>query len=294
MTIHEAFTHLAPSVRAAAGLSNAERSNLIRQERWIGYGRAKRALKELQDLADYPKRDRMPNMLLFGATNNGKTKIIRRFTSLHPAQTDVSKGLRETPVVMVEMSPQPGLSRLYGSLLDAIGAPYRRTSRFDALEPLALEMLRLVRTKVLIIDELHNLMACNALQQRQVLNQLKYLGNQLKIPLVGVGTEEAWSAIKSDPQMANRFQPFHLPVWGEGDEFLQLMMTFGQLLPLRKPSELANEQIARLVLAQSDGSIGSITRLMEKAAIWAIESGEERITSELLAKLNSVAFDAAA
>lgn len=270
------FLHLAPSVRPLAALPGSERCRFIQQSRWIGYGRAKQALAELERLLEYPRRDRMPNMLLVGPTNNGKSKIIRKFSDRHPPSR--SGDVRVTPVVLVEMPPQPGLARLYGALLEAIGVPFRRTSRIEVLEPLALTMLREVGTKMIIIDEVHNLLACNALQQRQVLNQLKYLGNQLRIPLVGVGTEEAWSAIKSDPQMANRFEQFALPLWSEGDELTQLLMTFGQSLPLRHPSDLANDRIAKLVLSQTDGSIGGITRLIEAAAIRAIDNGSERMT----------------
>lgn len=269
------YLHLAPSVREGAALPANERIRLLLQDRWIGYRTAKQALGRLQELLDYPPRDRMPNLLLFGPTNNGKTKIIRRFIQLNPPHDQGE--YRLTPVVMVEMSPQPGLARLYMAILEAIGAPYRKTARGDVLEALTVELLRKVHTRILIIDEVQNLLACNASQQRQVLNQLKFLGNQLKIPLVGVGTEEAWSAIKSDAQLANRFDPFPLPVWSKGDDLLQLLMSFGQTLPLRKPSDLADERIAAQVLARTDGTIGEITRLMEQAAIYAIESGTERI-----------------
>lgn len=276
------FTHLAPAIRKAAVLSGPERIRLIRQERWIAYDRANAALAALEDLYDYPKRDRMPNMLLFGDTANGKTKIIRRFTALHQPYLNDTQEIRITPVVLIEMPPQPGLARLYSTLLEAVGAPFTKSARIETLEPLVLQVLRQLETRLIVIDEIHNLIACKALQQRQVLNQLKYLGNQLKIPLVGVGTEEAWSAIKSDPQMLNRFQPFHLPLWEEGDELLQLLMSFVRSLPLRQPSMLADEKIARQVLTQTDGTIGSITRLMEAAAIAAIESGTEQITLESL------------
>lgn len=273
----DAFLHLAPPVRALAALPGPDRCRLIKQQRWISYGRAQEALAELKRLLDYPARDRMPNLLLIGPTNNGKTKIIRKFANQH--QPYWRGDVRITPVVMVEMPPQPGLARLYGALLDAVDAPFRRNARVDILEPLALSILRKVEAKVLIIDEVHNLLACSALQQRQVLNQFKYLGNQLRIPLVAVGTDEAWSAIKSDPQMANRFEPFTLPLWCEGDELTQLLLTFAQSLPLRCSSDLANDRVVKILLSQTDGSIGGITKLVELAALKVIESGAEHMTS---------------
>lgn len=40
---------------------------------------------------------------------------------------------------------------------------------------------------------------------------LRFLGNELKIPIVGDGTRDAYLAIRSDDQLENRFAPFVLP-----------------------------------------------------------------------------------
>jgi hypothetical protein len=39
------------------------------------YARAEAALASFEDVLSLPKRTRKPNLLLVGATNNGKTKI---------------------------------------------------------------------------------------------------------------------------------------------------------------------------------------------------------------------------
>ena len=139
-----------------------------------------------------------------------------------------------------------------------------------------------MQTRLLIIDEVHNLLNAAPLAQRQVLALLKYLGNQLEIPLVAVGTEEAWNAIRTDPQLSNRFEPIVLPRWSEGTALLQLLTSFGQMLPLRKRSLLADPTIAKQIIALTDGSIGAITKVMEMAAEHAIRQGVERITSDMI------------
>jgi hypothetical protein len=40
---------------------------------------------------------------------------------------------------------------------------------------------------LLVIDEVHNLLSGSRLQQRRLLNLLRWLGNELQIPLVAVG-----------------------------------------------------------------------------------------------------------
>ena len=47
---------------------------------------------------------------------------------------------------------------------------------------------------LLVIDELHNVLAGNSVNRREFLNLLRFLGNELRIPLVGVGTRDAYLA----------------------------------------------------------------------------------------------------
>ena len=65
-------------------LPDEERIAWIQADCWINYDLAQKALKILDDLLAYPPRDRMPCLLLYGATGMGKTKIIRKFTREHP------------------------------------------------------------------------------------------------------------------------------------------------------------------------------------------------------------------
>jgi Bacterial TniB protein len=44
---------------------------------------------------------------------------------------------------------------------------------------------------MLMIDEIHNIISGSVSRQRQFLNVLKYLSNDLQIPLVTFGTQDA-------------------------------------------------------------------------------------------------------
>jgi uncharacterized spore protein YtfJ len=276
------YLHLNPLSRPIAALPDEERRRLICRDRWIGYTAATEALAKFEELLTYPQKQRMPNLLLIGPTNNGKSKIIRRFLDItDPRIQPEGKVIRN--VLSVEMPPEPGMARFYGVILRELSVPYHSGRPAGVLEPIALDMLRQQEVKLLIVDEIHNLLACTARKQREVLNQLKYIGNQVQIPLIGVGTEDAWDAIKNDAQLANRFEPFVLPLWSKGPQFLALLVSFGQLFPLRRPSHMADEKIADIVLARTDRSIGEITKLLEKAALQAIADGSECLTAKLIA-----------
>ena len=84
---------------------------------------------------------------------------------------------------------------------------------------------------MLIIDELDNVLAGSSNVRRAMLNLLRFLGNELRIPIVAVGTREAYLAIRTDDQLENRFEPLPLPVWEEDGEFLALLASFVAMLP---------------------------------------------------------------
>ena len=135
---------------------------------------------------------------------------------------------------------------------------------------------------MLVIDELHNIMAGTGNNRREFLNLLRFLGNELKVPMVGIGTKEAYMAIRSDDQLENRFEPMVLPLWQEGSELESLLASFTAILPLRRPSFIANPDMARYLFTKTEGTIGELAQFLMNAAIVAIETGEESITSRVL------------
>ena len=275
-----ALDHLHVSAQAMARLPADERLRHVRADRWIGYSRATAALEQLETLYTWPGKQRMPNLLLIGPTNNGKSMIIEKFRRLHPPTSYADS--EQMPVLAVQMPSDPSVIRFYVALLAAMGAPLRPRQRLAELEQATLTLLRAVGVRVLIIDELHNLLAGRGETRREFLNLIRFLGNELRIPLVGVGTREAYLAIRSDDQLENRFEPFTLPRWEPNEEARSLLASFAAAFPLRRPSAIATEDMARYLLSRSEGTIGELTHLLTDAAVAAIESGEEAINQRTL------------
>ena len=86
MTADEDVLHLEPAFRRYAKLSDADRIVWIQSDRWIAFDQAQAAIDRLDALLAYPPRDRMPCLLIYGATGMGKTKILRKFERRHPAK----------------------------------------------------------------------------------------------------------------------------------------------------------------------------------------------------------------
>jgi hypothetical protein len=281
--IDKTVSHLTPAAHAAIMLPDEERIQHVRADRWIGYTRARSTLQRLEELFNWPTKQRMPNLLIIGPTNNGKSMIIEKFKRNH-----LWVAVREysdhelIPIVVAQTPSEPSVARFYAMLLASIGAPIHPRARIAELEQLTLKLLRSVQAKILVIDELHNILAGATDVRKEFLNLLRFLGNELRIPIVGVGIREAYLAIRSDDQLENRFEPLLLPVWEEGDEFLSLLASFSATLPLKRGSDIANEATARYILSRTEGTIGEIAKLLTEAAIIAIRSGEESINQKTL------------
>ncbi|EBH2659012.1 transposase [Salmonella enterica subsp. enterica serovar Bredeney] len=274
------LSHLLPVAQKLARLPADERIQRIRADRWIGYPRAVDALNRLETLYAWPGKQRMPNLLLVGPTNNGKSMIIEKFRRTHPASSDADQ--EYIPVLVVQMPSEPSVLRFYVALLVAMGAPLRPRLRLPEIEQQALTLLRKIGVRVLVIDELHNILAGNSVNRREFLNLLRFLGNELRIPLVGVGTRDAYLAIRSDDQLENRFEPVVLPLWEATEDCCSLLASFAASLPLRRLSPIATQDMARYLLARSEGTIGELAHLLMAAAVVAVESGEEAINQRTL------------
>lgn len=274
------LSHLHPTVRDSARLPAGERVELIRADRWIGYPKAVETVARLEALLGWPDKQRMPNLLLVGPTNNGKSMIVEKFRRGHLPVTEADR--EHIPVLCVQMPSDPSVLRFYIALLAALGAPLQPRLRLVDVEQMSLSLLRSTGVRMLVIDELHNVLAGPGSSRREFLNLLRFLGNELRIPIIGVGTREAYLAVRSDDQLENRFEPVVLPLWTVSADTVSLLASFAAALPLQQPSSIATDDMAQYLLARCEGTIGELAHLLTAAAIAAVESGEESINQRTL------------
>ena len=204
--------HLTPLAAALLHELPKRRICAILGERWVLYPRAKQALGVLNRLVSLPRTTRMPSIAIYGDSGMGKTMLMESFCSDHPARFDPEAGVERTPVLALQMAGKPGERRLYVQLLAALGLPPpgSRASVVD-LEQTALRLMRAIGVQVLVIDEVHNILAGSQREQRVVLNTLRYLSNELKRSLVCFGVAEAREAISGDVQLARRLDDVLAP-----------------------------------------------------------------------------------
>ncbi len=280
--------HIHKGIHGLVELPDNERIAAILKDNWVGYSKARSILTKLDDLLQHPRILRMPNLLIVGDTNNGKTQIVNRFYNLNRPDFDNMEGSLDIPVIYIEAPPKPVEKLLYAAILDKLFVPYRPNDRPEKLYQQVKMLLKKINTKILIIDEIHNILAANHTSQRVFLNVLKYLANELQIVIVGVGVHEALNVINSDPQLANRFDRVFLDKWQMGDEYLRLLASMEFLTPLKKPSDLTETTIALKLLSMSEGYIGELSKIIKLAAVQAVKTGAESITKQDLSKIDYI------
>lgn len=277
VTEGSAIAHLDPAYRRFAALPDEERIAWIRADRWIGFDQSGAALARLENLLTYPPRDRMPCLLIYGDTGMGKTKIVRKFERDHPPKFSQITGVDHRPVVVAQVPSEPIERDLYRELLASMGAPAMTGGTLAREKDICRSLLRTVGAKMIILDEVNGMLAGTFRQQRIFLNAIRFLANDLRIPLVCAGTDLARQALLTDAQLAERFEAFHLKPWQNDVAFAGLLKSFERILPLREPSDLISGEARERIHKLTSGVTARIFRLIETAAEAAVRSGKERL-----------------
>lgn len=266
------------------GTTDEERLAHIDKPIFIPYKHASEMLAEMEDLLVHPKTNRMPNVLIVGRSNNGKTEILKEFLKRHPAEDRREFDSVYAPVVYIQSPPGPTEHIFLNKLLMMLGATVKQNDSSDRKLMQLLEILPRIQTKILMVDELNALLAGSVTKQRFFLNMLKYISNELQISIVAAGTAEAEHAVRSDAQIRSRFPLRTLPRWKEGDDFKKLLYNFEYVLPLKQASEIYKGEMVSKLYGLSEGVIGELARILRSAAKHAIKTKDERITLDVIAQ----------
>ena len=277
------YNHIPPDLRHTPDLTDEERMRLTEQPVWIPYPTATSILDRLEWLLHLPKQQRMPCLLIIiGDSNSGKTTIIRKFCEMHGEGWVNEDNEPIKPIILAEAPPSADEKSLHMSLLERFHPPYRATASAKELRYQTIHLIKKCHTRMLIFDEFHSLLAGGGKKLTEVLNALRLFCNELEIPIVGVGIEEARTVFSNDRQLTSRFGVMELPPWKRDQQFQRLLVSFEEALLLKKPSNLNHPELARLLHEHSGGNLGDLRRLLIECAKAAITSGAERIDRALI------------
>lgn len=277
--------------RAQAMLPVADRLLLIQKSHWFPYQRGDKVLAHLEWLYNHARNDRMPNYLIIGESMSGKSRILKRFAhEIHAAVVDPSKEADFRPVVMLEAPATPSARGFLQEVLIAAKAPFSSTAGPPQLMDQIDRVFSVIGVRVLIIDEIQHMLRGSSGKQREMRDQVKLLGNRLRLPVVAAGIPEARGAFSSDPQLNNRFHPVQLPRWrvtdrkGEVQEMMLILQAWQGACPLRKPSPGLPDLVDHL-FDNTGGLLGHMINYLKMASEYALTSGEECITEKTFKKM---------
>ena len=255
--------HLLPQIRTMLGWPAEERIRYVRRDKWLEYAAASATLKAMSDLLVQPNKVRQRGVFVIARPDNGKSALLRRFAALN-RPTTLESGEASVPVALVWSPDEPTEAKLWVQVLRALKVPHRSSDPARHLKEQALRMLELLRVRMLVFDELHNILRGSARKTEHLLTLLKMLVNELPLRIAVAGTKDA------------------VPPWREGMPLLSLLKGLEAVLPLPSPSGLATSEMVRLMLPSANQTVGGYVVQVQLAAELAIAAGRPRIDAGLI------------
>lgn len=281
------FPHLVKECGDAVAAGKAAQFAYIDEEHWVPYPHAKSIMKKLEEMLKGNNLRRKIHLLIKGDSNNGKSTILEEFETRHPIIENPTGNGIIVPFLLIEVPYKASDTLLYNEMLKKLKASYRPKEGGPDKHAQVIHLLQQVHVRMLGFDELHNIRAGSKKQQETVLNQLKYFGNSMKLPIAAASLPRIEDLIQTDDQWDNRFEREALERWKLDSKFLSLLSSFEQQLPLPAPSHLANDkELVLTVFHMSEGLIGELATLLRKAAKQVIESSGSHITLKILQSLD--------
>lgn len=279
------YPHLDEQIKHYLRESDASRINFIRQSKFYTYSVAKELLSELDLLMQPTNNNRIQGMVISAEPNNGKSELVRRFAKTQkylPVERSDGTGIN-VPIVLIDAPHRPNESWLIGEILTALNAPYRTNGDLEAKIKQVLGLFKRLNVRMLIIDEISDLVSGSAIKQRDILTLIKQISTRCKVVIVLTGVPSIKAALAVNDQINSRFVNREIPKWKESVELRQLLKIIERRTPLKNPSMLAaqeNAPLLKTVLERSKGRIGWIIEILQRSAVQAITSKKEKIDFE--------------
>lgn len=275
------YPHLLPEIQELADADNATRIDRLKTDFFIPYTEFVAVGDRIAGFLKY-HLGRAPCLGTHGPPGSGKTHIFKAAAARFGRPFVDHDGYTRQRLILVKHPPPSyDICAFYDEVIKAAGGVVPSSTR-PARHLFALgQQLETLQTKIVLFDNLHFLLRGTANQIRAGLQFLVYL-NDIGISIGAAGTEEMEALIKLEPQTAERFEKFHLPLWTDDERLLSFVDSTEAIFPLRRPSGLSQPRLADLVLSKSRGLLAGIVFLLREGAILAIETGEERITEKII------------
>lgn len=258
---------------------------------YIHFPRNEAALKAIRHCHQHAKvSGEAEGLLIQGESGAGKTTLYRRYIRDYPHE------IREDGMVarvLYATVPVPAtVKSLVTKLLSAIGDPAaERGSQISQTNRLK-RYLEACGTELIILDEFQHFQDRDSSRiLRTVSDWLKVLMDETGVPVLLVGMPYSHTILDADgnEQLQRRFatrinlDPFGYETSEERKTFRKFLRAIDDRLPLAESSNLADSDMAFCFYKATGGIVAHVMKLVRRAAVIALESGQEKLTLEMLA-----------
>lgn len=267
--------HVHPDVQPLLHEDAEARIKAVQADQFIPFGKLPVILERMRQLVKTPNQGSPKGILLIGDSQMGKSELIKAFHLEHPADDNVNGEHAQIPVLVIQF-PDSGGEGVYGEICRVLNVKLPNKPSPLLLRSETMSVLDRVGMKVLVIDELANVLTRREPTKATSLNQIKFIMNEHKRPVVLGVTEKAYRTIQHDEQISNRFIQIRLAL-PKGQDLAKLVLGWVRLQPLRRPSEIGEKFFALLNQLHAQYT-GDLVWHLKQMAVAAIQTGEERLT----------------
>ncbi len=271
-----------------------------KEQRLIEIGKLRITYPELEEIKQLlrdcqirARRRREPSCaLITGYQGVGKTTLYEYYAADYP-RIETDDGTL-VPCLTASIPVPATVKGLVTALLEALGDADPGKGNVVTQTMRLKTLLTACETEIIFLDEFQHIIDRDSERVlRTTADWLKNLINSTKIPVVLLGMPNCTRILDANPQLRRRFSirrsidPF---AWlkeenGKTDyPMRKLLKVIETKLPLEKASNLSDPDMAKRIYCASGGVIDSIMKLVRCAAEFAIETGTEKITLDLLAR----------
>jgi hypothetical protein len=233
-------------------------------------------------------------VVISGASTLGKTTLCKRLMlEVHRAYSAQFPDFRQhsrIPVAYIEVPAASNGKNLMRSFTDFFGMTVTSGETMSSLRNRVVDMLNAVGTQLVVIDELHNL-ARNTQGNGESHDVLKNLHNDVPATFLyaGIDVQDMLTGARGQ-QVGGRFallelERYNLARRGDKQIWRGLIKKFEESLLLRHHETGTLPALSDYLFERTNGSIGSLGRLLTGAATEAITNPDielERVDQALL------------
>lgn len=243
-------------------------------------------------------RSSASSFTLMGFSGIGKTSAIERILSLYPQVILHQEPINSIQIVWLKLNcPHDGSLKtlcinFFKNVDSLVGTNYlekygKRTNSISSMVTRMGQVARIHFIGALIIDEIQHLLSASGVASEMMMNFFVTLVNEIGVPVMFIGTMKAKVLLQKDFRQARRSSGQGDMIWQQmkqDDDWEVLITSMWDYQWTKERTELTSE-LLNTIHEESQGIVDVAVKLYLLAQARAIDSGLEKITSQLIQKV---------